>query len=366
MKVRYPKLFIILCMLSIFALAPKAWATNPTTVACPADTWTKVASSIKEVEIAIILTSPNLYLYTFRDAGDAAPSDQSDALVLSPGDSTTVSFPTDIDVYIFPRGSAGKIRVKTVAPILANGITYEGSTPGAGTSQRSAGLHIVNWEIEPIGVTPVSAAKIMMQGSPDNAGADNGAINTPDIAIGSTAERFANDLFYYRLAGTNYSKAANAVGTVFSSAHAISISKYGAIRIFINAAGTISTDVPLTTQTYDTALEAITAADAVAIPANNIQIGMIVIQNDGTLWTANTDDLTDASDVTKAVFYSTTSSFTEIAEYELVAGDITAQKGTFYLADSLPAKHIRIFLSTITGEGNFVITDILQITGGRP
>lgn len=360
MKVRCPKLFIVLYMLSIFALVPKAWATNPTTVACPADTWTKVASSIKEVEIAIILTRPNLYLYTFRDAGDAAPSDQSDALVLPPEGKTTVSFPTNIDVYVFPRGAAGKIRIKTIAPILVNGITYEGSVIGAGDSQRSAGWHIISWEIEPIGGTPVSAAKIMMQGSPDNAGADNGAINTPGIAIGSTAEMFANGLFYYRLAATNYSKAANAAGTVFSSAHVISASKYGAIRIFINAAGTISTDVPLATQAYDTALEAITAADAVAIPANNIQIGMIVIQNDASLWTANTDDLTDASDVTKATFYSVTSSFTEIETKELDADDITAQKGTFYLSDKMPAAHIRIFLSEKSGQGNFVIMAVFQ------
>ncbi len=360
MKVRSHKFFIALWMFSIFVLAPRAWATNPTTVACPADTWTKVASSIKEIEITIILTRPNLYLYTFRDAGDAAPSDQTDALVLPPGIETTISSPTDIDVYVFPRGAAGKIRIKTIAPILANPITYEGSVIGAGDSQRSAGLHIVSWEIEPIGVTPVSAAKIMMQGSPDNAGADNGAITSPALSVGDTSEQVANGLFYYRLAAVNYSKAAVAAGSVFSSVHVISASKYGAIRIFINAAGTMSTDVPLATQAYDTALEAITAADAVAIPANNIQIGMIVIQNDASLWTANTDDLTDGGDVTVAAFYNTTSSFTEIDEYTLTADDITAQKGTFYLSASLPAPWIRIFLSTLTGEGNFVITDVMQ------
>lgn len=360
MKVRFPKLLIAFCVLSIFVLTPNVWATNPTTVACPADTWTKVASSIKEVEIAIKLTRPNIYLYTFRDAGDTAPSDQSDALVLPPEGNTGISSPTDIDVYVFPRGAAGKIRIKTIAPILASPITYEGSAIGAGDSQRSAGLHVVSWEIEPIGVTLVLVAKIMMQGSPDNAGADNGAITSPVLSVGDTSERVANELFYYRLAGVNYSKAAVPAGSVFSGAHVISASKYGAIILLINAAGTISTDVPLATQAYDTALEAITAADAVAIPANKIKIGLIVIQNDSSLWTANTDDLTDASDVTKAAFYDITSSFTEIDEYTLTADDIIAQKGTFYLSESMPAAWVRIFLSAITGEGNFKITDVLQ------
>lgn len=246
-------------------------------------------------------------------------------------------------------------------PALAEDITYEGSTIGAGTSQRVKGFHIVHFEIEPIGVAgPVSAAKIMFQGSPSNDGANNGAITSPVLSAGDTSEQVANELFYYRVSSVNYSKAAVPAGSVFSNAHIISASKYGAIRIFVNAAGAISTDVPLATQAYTTALAAITAADLVAIPRNNIQIGMIVIQNDGNLWTANTDDLINASDVTLAAFYSTTSSFTEMAEHTLSANEITAQKGTFYVSEDLPANWIRIFLSSVTGEGNFVITSTLR------
>ena len=244
-------------------------------------------------------------------------------------------------------------------PALAEDITFEGSAIGAGTSQRAGGFHIVHFEIEPIGVAgPVSAAKIMMQGSPNNDGADNGAITSPVLSAGDTSEQVANELFYYRVSSVNYSKAAVPAGSTFSAAHVISASKYGAINIYVNAAGTIRTTVPVTPQAYDTALAAITAADLVSIPRNNIQIGMIVIQNNGSLWTANTDDLLDGGDVTVAAFYNVTSSFTEIAEHELSAGEITAQKGTFYLSRDLPASYIRIFLSSITGEGNFIITDV--------
>lgn len=252
-------------------------------------------------------------------------------------------------------------------PVMAEDITFEGSAIGAGTSQRAGGFHIVHFEIEPIGVAgPVSAAKIMMQGSPNDDGSVNGAITSPGIAIGSTPERVANGLFYYLISdgailfpeGVNYSKAAVVAGSVFSAAHVISASKYGAINIYINAAGAISSTVPLANQAYDTALLAITVANAMTVPRNRIQIGLIVIQNDGDLWTANTDDLTDASDVTLAEFYNVTSSFTEIDEHTLSADEITAQKGTYYLSRDLPASYIRIFLSEMTGEGNFVITDV--------
>lgn len=257
--------------------------------------------------------------------------------------------------------------------------SFSGSTIGAGDSLQVLGRpehagitarHIVHWEIEPTSLTPVSAGKIMIQGSPDNSGADNGAITNPMLSVGDTSEQVANELFYYRVGGVNYSKAAVPAGSTFSAAHTITASKFGAIKIYINAAGAISSKVNRDTQTdamaANTVLDAINAANGITPDTGTIEIGMVVIQNNGSLWTANTDDLLDGGDVTKAVFYSTTSSFTEIDEYELLAGDITAQKGTFYLADNMPAKHVRIVLFEVTGEGNFVITDVLQITGGKP
>ena len=258
-------------------------------------------------------------------------------------------------------------------------ISFEGSAIGAGDSLQILGrpehtwitaLHIVHWEIEPTSLTPVSAAKIMIQGSPDNSRADNGAITNPVLSAGDTSEQVANELFYYRVGGVNYSKAAVPAGSTFSAAHTITASKFGAIKMYVDVAGTISSKVNRDAQTdalaSSTVLDAINAANGTTLDAGTIEIGMVVIENNGSLWTANTDDLLDGSDVTKAVFYSTTSSFTEIAEHPLTADDITAQKGTFYLADTLLAKYIRIFLSEVTGEGNFVIDDVLQITGGRP
>jgi hypothetical protein len=71
-------------------------------------------------------------------------------------------------------------------------------------------------------------------------------------------------------------------------------------------AGVISTKIPGATQTttmaYDTAALALAALPAVT--AGNVAIGYIEIANNAGTWTANTDDMTAASDVTSATFTS--------------------------------------------------------------
>lgn len=246
-------------------------------------------------------------------------------------------------------------------------------TANLGDSNRLA-KHMVSWEIIPIGTTKVSAAKIMLQGSYDGQGvpsglatpvAGDGAIINPALVVGSTAERIAHGLFYYLLNGENYSKAADAAGVVFSAAHKVAANKFGAIGVYINAAGAIYTWIDSAAQTdtlsHDTALLALAEVQAGDFPhpIDTIQIGYILIASDGTLWTANTDDLTNGSDVTTATFFSTTSSYHEIYEYELVAGDITLQKGTWHYANTRPNNWVRIFLSEITGDGQFEIIDTI-------
>lgn len=260
-------------------------------------------------------------------------------------------------------------------------ITFEGSAIGAGVGvEVSAGQyglgmrHVVYWEIIPTGIVKVSAAKIMVQGAFTNDSAPSGlavpvvgdgAIISPVLVVGSTAEKIAHGLFYYRIGGVNKSKAADTVGVTFSAGHKVAASKFGAIGIYIDAAGAISTWIDSAAQTdtlsHDTAALALAEVQASDFPhpTDTIQIGYILIANDGTLWTANTDDLTNGSDITTATFFNTTSPFTEIDEYELQAGDIAIQKGLFYVAPTFPDKFNRIFLSAITGDGNFIITDRL-------
>jgi len=82
---------------------------DPATVSCPADAWTKVASAVTTGQVWILDTTPR-YVQTYRTAGNPAPTDDALAGPFQ-GESMLISAGAPIDVYIKPRGSAGKVRV---------------------------------------------------------------------------------------------------------------------------------------------------------------------------------------------------------------------------------------------------------------
>lgn len=88
----------------------------------------------------------------------------------------------------------------------------------------------------------------------------------------------------------------------FTAAHVISANKFGVILVQIDAAGAVSTKVPLATQAYNTAAAALAVLPSA--DADKVALGYIAIANNALDWTANTDDLTNASDVTTATFNS--------------------------------------------------------------
>lgn len=120
------------------------------------------------------------------------------------------------------------------------------------------------------------------------------------LAKDATAEKFKTvSATSVRINGVVYSKAATTAQT-FTAAHVISATKFGCVLIQQNASGTISSKVALSTQAYNTAplaLAALPVADS-----GNVALGYIAIAAGAGSWTANTDDLTNASDVTTAAF----------------------------------------------------------------
>lgn len=121
-------------------------------------------------------------------------------------------------------------------------------------------------------------------------------------------EDFKCATFTYVIRGVKYTKTA-ATGIDFTAAHVCAASKYLAILVAINAAGTISTRVPLVdgrsqtaSQGFDTANEAIAALPNAAV--DTVRIGYILIANNAGAWTANTDDMDAGVDVTTATFHS--------------------------------------------------------------
>ncbi len=135
----------------------------------------------------------------------------------------------------------------------------------------------------------------------------DGILSAPGLKIDSTPEKFEiDDAFAYRLNKLVYVK--DAAGELtFGAAHTVNAgseagNKWGAILVQINAAGAVSTKVSDADQAYDTRAEAVAALpDA---DAENVAIGYIVIQTEDSevSWTADTDDMTDGSDVETAEF----------------------------------------------------------------
>lgn len=203
----------------------------------------------------------------------------------------------------------------------------------------------------------ITAVTLQIQGSLQDDG-KNGIVNTegPVLAIGSTAERYANGVFTYRIADVNYNKAAVAAGTVFSSAHTVTASKFGVINIYIDSAGTFLTlsaklgDDQTAALASDNAEDALDAADDVPLPAGYCYVGRILIENGAGLWTANTDDLTDASDVTTATFLSVSPPYDDLYEVVFNAEQLVRLRKTFTVSHTY-YKYTRIYLSVLTGTG---------------
>jgi len=182
----------------------------------------------------------------------------------------------------------------------------------------------------------------------------NAVIVDGNLAISATPEEFKTaQTSAFVINGVSHTKAATD-NLTFSAAHVITLSKFGVILIQINAAGTISTKVPLATQLYDdapTALAALPDADA-----GNVALGYIAIANDGTEWVANTDDLTNGSDVTTAAFNDTT----EVAlgsvpkSFQLVSesdGDIDI--------DISESSTPTFYLVVVLANGDLVVSDAI-------
>lgn len=124
------------------------------------------------------------------------------------------------------------------------------------------------------------------------------------LARSATAEKFKTTATaYYTVGGATFTKAATD-NLTFSLAHVVTALKWGAILVQINAAGTVSTKVVSATQAYNTSALAIAALPAA--DAGNAVLGYITINADSGDWTANTDDMTNGSDLTAATFVNAT------------------------------------------------------------
>lgn len=132
----------------------------------------------------------------------------------------------------------------------------------------------------------------------------SGVLSHPRLEVDARAIAAATNVkfrvgnFLYTINGAVYVKSA-ATAIVFSAAHVVSLDKWGAILVQINATGTVSTKVGEATPTTPMAYTNQAAARA-ALPApdaGNVEVGVIIIEAGAAAWDANTDDLIAASDL---------------------------------------------------------------------
>lgn len=258
----------------------------------------------------------------------------------------------------------------TSAPGVSAGLKFQQLTNPRNVEELKLRI---DWESLVIGAANLGIpTKIQIQGSPDDSGVvsgltvpvnGDGAVIAPGLGEGSTPAdgKIAFGAFPFRIGGVNKNKAADAVGVAFTAVHKVAASKFGAIAININAAETINTQINSAAQTDTLSFDNFTHAldnvrqSSFLPPVDYIRIGYILIANNVSLWEANTDDLTDGTDVTTATFIDITSSYREIATYDFDSDDIARGKGTFFLSEKLKNKYFRLFPSVVTGDVELTI-----------
>ena len=87
---------------------------TPTFKNLPKDEWTKVATNVTAGMLHKVKTGPNVYRQTYiQPTGAAAPANDASlgVPIFDEGNSEPIKSGTGVDVYIRPKGVAGRIRV---------------------------------------------------------------------------------------------------------------------------------------------------------------------------------------------------------------------------------------------------------------
>ena len=85
---------------------------NPLVVSCPEGVWTMVAENTQSASLHKLSVVPGLYKQTYRISGQAAPTDDADAIIIFDTDTSHVfSHSPGIDIYIKAIGGDGSVRL---------------------------------------------------------------------------------------------------------------------------------------------------------------------------------------------------------------------------------------------------------------
>lgn len=85
---------------------------NPVEISCPKGQWTAIAIKVTTGQIWVKDLSPNVYLQTYRDNGESPPTTEDEGVqIFVNTNNEIISADADIDIYIWPKGADGRVRV---------------------------------------------------------------------------------------------------------------------------------------------------------------------------------------------------------------------------------------------------------------
>lgn len=101
--------FYVIFMILLFSLS--VLAADPDLIVINEGAWQKVATNVTTGQIHIATTKPDGYFQTYRITGNPAPTLQDEGIYIPWGTTQIISSAAGIDVYIYCKGSNGKIRL---------------------------------------------------------------------------------------------------------------------------------------------------------------------------------------------------------------------------------------------------------------
>lgn len=245
--------------------------------------------------------------------------------------------------------------------------------------------HVIDYELVPAGVTKVSALTIQLQGAVNPSSVASGVSDSPDgdgvftpggadLQEGSTPAdgKIAFGDFSCLIDGNVVNVDADAVGVVFSAVHKVALDKFGAINIYVDVNSNVVSRIrdggaQTDELTHPSARIAMTEARDASLftpAADEILIGTILIGADGTQWVANTDDLTNASDLDTATFFNELSPFNLLDSHALSGDEIAHQRGTYNIDKNVYAPYMRLAIVSLTGDAIVAVQDFIQVVEG--
>lgn len=82
---------------------------NPVILIIPADTWTAVATAVTSGFVHILNPTDGEWYQTYKDTGGAVPTEEPEVKI--DFQSASIGSTSSIDVYVYHKNEAGRVRV---------------------------------------------------------------------------------------------------------------------------------------------------------------------------------------------------------------------------------------------------------------